>query len=105
MLTEEQLRMVAQIMNQNPGISEQQAIQAVMGMPPGAMTGEGTQGVPQGPALGQVPGDVPQVNPGLMGPQGIQPRPQPQGGVSPAQCQQMSGSVQGNACVIPIMGQ
>ena len=76
MLTEEQLRMVAQIMNQNPGISEQQAIQAVMGMPPGAMTGEGTQGVPQGPALGQVPGDVPQVNPGLMTPQGIQPRPQ-----------------------------
>jgi len=109
MLTEEQKRMAQQLMQMNPGMSPEEAINAVRSMPPGAMTGEGTRGITppqQGPAMGQVPGDVPQVSPGLLGPGGnVGPRPQPQGGMSPADCAQLGGSVQGGACVIPIMGQ
>lgn len=116
MLTQEQIQMIAKLMNQNPGLSEQDALQAVLGMPPGAFVNEGANGrmdaplrsrsmAPQGPAFGSVAGDNPQVGTGVLTPQGMQPRPQPQGGMSPSACAQMGGSVQGGACVIPMMGQ
>lgn len=98
------------------GMSEQEAIKAVMSMPSGAFVNEGANDrmdaplqsrsmAPQGPAFGSVAGDNPQVSAGVLTPQGIQPRQQQQGGISPSECAQMGGSIQGGACVIPMMGQ
>ena len=102
------IELAKQIMQQNPGVSPEEAIKEATRMSQGAQS-EGfvggqareagrlgnmaqqqyaaTQG---GPALGQVPGDVPQVSqPGLLGrnqptPQGQAPHP----GIQPQQRQQ-----------------
>ena len=80
MLTNEQIAMVAQLMSMNPGLSEADAIAAVKRMSGGELGMEGTTGVTPptaGPTMGTMPGDVPQVTPGLMNPQGeITPRPE-----------------------------
>ena len=82
MLTNEQIAMVAQLMSMNPGLSEADAIAAVKGMVGGELGTEGTTGVippTAGPAMGTIPGDVPQVTPSLMNPQGeMTPRPETQ---------------------------
>lgn len=107
MLTEEQIKRVAQIMSMNPGMTEAEAIAMVKQMPAGAMTFESTRGVTptqeQGPAFGTLPGDVPIVQPSLMNLQGqITPRPEPQGSFTAAQCSQIGGTIQGGMCVIQI---
>ena len=125
----ELIKIAQQLMQQNPGMTPEQALQAAQQMSQGEQS-EGfvggqareagrlgsmaqqqyaaTQG---GPAMGQVPGDRPQVMPGLLGggqptPQGQAPhpgiQPQQQGGMSAQDCAAMGGTVQGQSCVISI---
>jgi hypothetical protein len=108
-MEEDVMNLARKIMQDSPGMSPQQAIESARDIIVG-YTEQGSglpyQGQPRGPSFGALPGDRPQVSAGLLGPQeGMQPRPQPQGGMSPSACSQMGGSVQGGACVIPMMGQ
>lgn len=98
--------MVAQLLNMNPGMTQQQAIEAVMRMPPGEMTGESTSGVGASrPFTGNVqPRQVPPNTPGTPGTFGsngrFQPQPStPSTGLSPAQmCQMLGGVWDGTVC-------
>ena len=124
----ELIKIAQQLMQQNPGMTPEQALQAAQQM----SEGERSEGFVGGQAreagrMGQVaqqqqqqrqqqrPPQRPQVQPGLLGggqptPQGqaphpgIQPqqRPQQQGGMSAQACAAMGGSVQGQSCVISI---
>jgi len=104
MLTREQEMMAQQLMQMNPGMSPQEAIQNVLNMSPGEMVQEGTQGVPQGTPMGAVPGDIPQVTPGLLGPGGNF-QPQPQQPQAPQQGHPMCGpgtTFNGTQCVLGV---
>ena len=87
MLTREQEMMAQQLMQMNPGMSPQEAIQNVLNMSQGELGMENTRGLtppPQGPEFGTVSGDIPigtpmpgqtrapgpVGTPGLLGPQG-----------------------------------
>ena len=62
MLTKEQEMMAQQLMQMNPGMSPQEAIQNVLNMSQGELGMENTRGLtppPQGPEFGTVPGDIP----------------------------------------------
>ena len=126
------IELAKQLMQQNPGVSPEEAIKEATRM----SQGEQSEGFTGGQAreagrMGQMaqqqyqqrqqqqpqqrPPQRPQVQPGLLGggqptPQGqaphpgIQPqqRPQQQGGMSAQACAAMGGSVQGQSCVISI---
>jgi hypothetical protein len=129
----ELIKIAQQLMQQNPGMTPEQALREAQRMSQGAQSEDFTGGQAReagrlghmaqqqyaatqgGPAMGQVPGDRPQVMPGLLGgnqptPQGQAPHPGIQrpptpglsGGKDAAWCAQMGGTVQGGSCVISL---
>ena len=105
-MTEEERKAAMRLMQMNPQLTPEQALAAVRRMPEGERVVEGTRGVEpmqQGSAMGTMPGDVPQVTPGLLGQGGgVQPQPPQAGGMSAAQCSQMGGVMRGNMCIIKV---
>ena len=94
-MDEDIIKIAQGIMRAYPSMSPEQALQEASKMSQGAMSEGFTGGqarqagmlgnkaqqqfnARQGPALGSVAGDVPQVSTGLLGPQGMQPRQQQQ---------------------------
>ena len=78
-LEEEIKRLAAQYMREHPGTTPQEALEIARDRIQGF--GESTRGLtppPSGPALGTVPGDIPQINGGLFNPQGNMPQQQQQ---------------------------
>ena len=99
----ELIKIAQQLMQQNPGMTPEQALREAGRM--GQMAQQQYAATQGGPAMGQVPGDRPQVMPGLLG--GNQPTPQgqaPHPGIQPQQQQShpMCGpgtSFDGQQCV------
>jgi hypothetical protein len=109
----ELIKIAQQLMQQNPGMTPEQALREAGRMSQGAQSEDFTGGQAReagrlghmaqqqyaatqgGPAMGQVPGDIPQVMPGLLG--GNQPTPQgqaPHPGIQPQQHKQPKSAAQ-----------
>ena len=107
-MTEEERKAAMRLMQMNPQLTPEQALAAVRRMPEGERVVEGTRGVEpmqQGPAIGTVAGDRPQVTTGLLGQGGMQPQQQQQrqpGGMSAGQCSAMGGVMRGDMCIIKV---